>query len=368
MDIDYDNDRIANAFLLVSTLFSMLFNITILIIHIKQPLLKRGFFNVVFGQVITEFLINISIFFINLIYVIYDEGRPGKWFIIFPILFNLCYEAYIIYNIRIIFFLMTYNNDKDDLINYALDNDISRDSNLSHQGSISIVDVSFKGFHILSYSIAGIYIIFYIVNLLVFQDEPKVQEQNWMWYYYFICGNKYFSRIFFFVFHIIFFIISVVYLFKSLDKNKISKHIYLRSYALYCIFASSITIVFPIVLLVFIFVYDNNSDTSRQLRQEYLIIILLAFFIFLLSTTIFRLKNYYVDYVLSQDGKGCLNWLCSALKILFCCKKMHELNFVDLNSSFIYHALSSANDLVIEDAPDNIFSSSSQKELITTEY
>ena len=360
-------DRIANALLLISTLFSMLFNITILIIHIKQPLLKNGFFNVVFGQVITEFLINISIFFLNLIYVISGDKMAGKWIMIFPILFNFCYEAYIIYNIKIIIFLMTYNKDKDDLINYALDTEISRDSNLSHQGSISFADVSFKSFHILSYSIATIYIILYIVNLLVFQNNPKVQEQNWMWYYYFICGNKYFWRIFFFIFHIIFFVISVIYLFKSCDKNKISKHIYLKSYALYCVFASFITIVFPIVLLVFIFVYDNNSDTSRQLRKDYLIIILLAFFVFLLSTTIFRLRNYYVDYVLSQDGKGCINWLCSALKILFRCKKMHELNFVDLHSSFIYHALSSANDLVIEDVPDNIFSYNTQKELIGTE-
>jgi len=360
-------DRIANALLLISTLFSMLFNITIIIIHIKQPLLKNGFFNVVFGQVITEFLINISIFFLNLIYVISGDKMAGKWIMIFPILFNFCYEAYIIYNIKIIIFLMTYNKDKDDLINYALDTEISRDSNLSHQGSISFVDVSFKSFHILSYSIATIYIILYIVNLLVFQNNPKVQEPNWMWYYYFICGNKYFWRIFFFTFHIIFFVISVIYLFKSCDKNKISKHIYLKSYALYCVFASFITIVFPIVLLVFIFVYDNNSDTSRQLRKDYLIIILLAFFVFLLSTTIFRLRNYYVDYVLSQDGKGCINWLCSALKILFRCKKMHELNFVDLHSSFIYHALSSANDLVIEDVPDNIFSYNTQKELIGTE-
>lgn len=360
-------DRIANALLLVSTLFSMLFNITILIIHIKQPLLKNGFFNVVFGQVITEFLINISIFFLNLVYVISGDKMAGKWIMIFPILFNFCYEAYIIYNIKIIIFLMTYNKDKDDLINYALDTEISRDSNLSHQGSISFVDVSFKSFHILSYSIATIYIILYIVNLLVFQNNPKVQEPNWMWYYYFICGNKYFWRIFFFIFHIIFFVISVIYLFKSCDKNKISKHIYLKSYALYSVFASFITIVFPIVLLVFIFVYDNNSDTSRQLRKDYLIIILLAFFVFLLSTTIFRLRNYYVDYVLSQDGKGCINWLCSALKILFRCKKMHELNFVDLHSSFIYHALSSANDLVIEDVPDNIFSYNTQKELIGTE-
>ena len=38
----------------------------------------------------------------------------------------------------------------------------------------------------------------------------------------------------------------------------------------------------------------------------------------------------------------------NAIKILFCAKQMEPLNFVDLNSSFIYHALSSANDFLLD--------------------
>ena len=353
-------DRIVNILLMISALFSILFNITIVIIHIKQPLLKNGFFIVVFGQIITEFLISIAIFFQNFFYFINSSEYMGKWFAVFPILFNFCYEANIIYNIRIIIYLSTYNKDKDELINYAMDNDITRNSDLSHQASISIIDVSFKNIHILSYSIATIYIIFYILNLFLFQEQ-QVEEKGWNWYFYFICGKRGFYRIFFFIFHLFYFCLSIYYLIKSCDKNKISNHIYLRSYAIFCLFSSFISVTFPVSLLIFMFGFQNNE---KEFKQDYLILILLAFFIFLIATTIFRIKNYYVNYVLTQDGNNCLSRFSNIVKILFCCKKMKELNFVDLNSSFIYHALSSSNDLIIEDVPDTTIV---QNELITRE-
>ena len=234
------HDRIINILLMIAALFSILFNITIIIIHIKQPLLKNGFFIVVFGQIITEFLISIAIFFQNFFYCIIPSDDLGKWFAVFPILFNFCYEANIIYNIRTIIYLRTYNKDKDELINYAIDNDITRSSDFSHQTSIAIVDASFKNFHILSYSIATIYIIFYILNLFLFQEQ-QVEGEGWNWYFYFICGKRGFYRIFFFIFHLFYFGLSIYYLIKSCDKNKISNHIYLRSYAIFCLFSSLIS-------------------------------------------------------------------------------------------------------------------------------
>ena len=200
-----DYEKIANGILMATTFISTLININIIIMHIKQSLLKDGFFNVVFYQIITEFLINISIFFHNLFYLIYEGTYVGKWFIIFPILFNFAYE------------------------------DVSRLSDLSKQKSLSFIGISFKSFHFLAFGIATIYIILYICNLLFFQDDITIQEEGWAWYYYFFCGKNEYWQFFFFTFHIIFFIISVIYFFKSCDKNKISNHIFLKSYIAYLV-------------------------------------------------------------------------------------------------------------------------------------
>ena len=356
---------IANAFMMFSSFISILFNLTILIIHIKQPLLKCGFFNVVFGQVITEFFININIFFISLFYLIYDQEFIGKWFVMFPIFFNYFYEANIIYNISIIICLMTFNRDKTELINYAIDNDITRSSDLSHQNTLVLEDATFKKFHFISYSISTIYIFFYILNLYVFQGEDlKIQENDWNWYFYFICGKKYFWRIFFFLFHILFFFISIIYLTKSFNKNKISNHIYLRSYAIFCFFNSLISLLFPITLLIFMIGF---KDDPTDFTHDYLILIILAILFFFIATAIFRLNNYYVYYVLTEDGKGCLNWFRNIFNVLFCCKKMKELNIIDYDGPFILHALSSFNDLIIENISGNILTSSIQKELFTAD-
>ena len=358
-----DYEKIANGILMATTFISTLININIIIMHIKQSLLKDGFFNVVFYQIITEFLINMSIFFHNLFYLIYEGTYVGKWFIIFPILFNFAYEANIVYNIRIIFFLMTYNKDKEEMVNYEKDNDVSILSDLSKQKSLSFIGISFKSFHFLAFGIATIYIILYICNLLFFQDDITIQEEGWAWYYYFFCGKNKYWQFFFFTFHIIFFIISVIYFFKSCDKNKISNHIFLKSYSLYCLFSSLISLFVPVSLLVFIII--NSDEKHTKVKDGFLITLLIGFLLFLIVTSIFRLKNYYVNYILTQDGKGFLNWLKNFFGILFCVKTMKELNFVDLNSTFIYHALSSNNDLIIEGVPDSELIASSQTELVT---
>ena len=345
-------DRIANIVLIVLTLFSSLINITIIRIHIKQPLLKDAFFSVVFGQIIVELIINIAVFFQNLIYLIVGDGEnPGKWFAIIPTFFNFAYVASHIYNIRIIYYLITYNKDKEDLISYDLkDNEVSRDSNLTHRTSIAFFDVSFKSFHYLAFVIATIHTIFNLLNLFIFQNI-EVQSKDWRWFYYFIYGKEYFWRIFFFIPNFIFFFISIYYFIKSFNKNKISKHIYLRSYSIYCIFGSLISLFIPITFFIFWLGFNNNE---KAFNHNYLLFILLGFFIYLLSTTIFRVRNYYVNYILTQDGKSFLNWLNTTFGILFCHKKMKELNFVDLNSSFIYHALASPGDFILDDETQEI--------------
>ena len=350
-------ETLANSILLVSTLISILFNITMIIIHVKQPLLREEFFDVVFHQIILELLINISIFFQNFFYLIFDD-KIGKWFMVFPIIFNFAYEAIIVYNIRIIIFLFTFN--KEDLIDYDKDTDFSKNSELSKPKSVSIVGISLNNFHYISFGIATIHTILYICNLVIFQKDIEIQSENWAWYYYYLSGKNEYWQFFFFICHITFFILSFIYFIKSCNKDKISNHIYLKSYSCYCLFSSLISLFIPISLLVFIII--NADENKNDVKDGFLITLLIGFLFFLLATTIFRLKNYYVNFILSQGGKGILNWLKNIFGILFCKMQMEEVSFVDLNSAFIYQALSSSNDLIIEGINNSELVQSSQKE------
>ena len=338
-------DRLANVLIILGTIFSSLIDITIMRIHIRQSLLKEGFFHVVFGQVISELIINISLLFLNFVYLISGSSLAGKWIVIFPVLFNFGYIANIVYNIRIIYFLMTFNNEIGELISYDDKNKDEIKHSLTRSSSIALQGMSFKNFHLISYGIATIHTILYIINLTCFQ-EVEIQSDNWNWYYYFICGEKYFWRIFFFIFHIIYFIISIPYMYNSCDKNKISNHIYLRSYSFFCFFSSIISLFIPIVLVIFMCSYSDDVDTFNS---NYIIILLIAFLVFILSSAIFRINCYYVNFILVQDGKNCLKRWGNAIKILICIKPMEKLNFVDLNSAYIYHALASANDFILDD-------------------
>ena len=340
--------QIANGITIITSVIAVLINLSIIRMHVNQPLLKDGFFNVVFGQIITELIVNSSLLLLNIFYLIMLQNI-GKFIIIFPILFNLGYVANIVYNIRILIFLFTYNTNREELINYAMNNNDPSD-NISHQASLVFVTMSFKNFHYLSFGISIIHTIIYILNLLLFQ-KVEIQSAKWNWYYYFMCGQDYWWRIIFFLPHFLFFILSFIYLIKSCNKNKISDHIYLRSFALYAFFSSFISLFFPLILLIFWLGYNNDPET---INTNYFLILLIAFFGFLFATSIYRLECYYVNYILTKDGKNCLNRWGNAFKILFCRKEMEPLNFVDLNSSFIYHALSSANDFLLDTNEENI--------------
>jgi hypothetical protein len=271
------------------------------------------------------------------------EEHIGKYIIIFPILFNLGYVANIVYNIRILIFLFTYNTNREDLINYGMNNNDTGDT-ISHQASLAFITMSFKNFHFLSFGISIIHTVLYILNLLLFQ-KVEIQSEQWHWYYYFMCGQDHWWRILFFLPHFLFFILSFIYLIKSCNKNKISDHIYLRSFALYAFFSSFISLFFPLILLIFWLTQHNDP---KNFNPYYFLILLFGFFGFLFATSIYRLRCYYVNYILTKDGTKCLNRWGNAFKILFCRKEMEPLNFVDLNSSFIYHALSSANDFLFD--------------------
>ena len=124
----------ANTILIIFLSFSFLINLMIILIHSKQKSLREGFFTIIFAQIILEAIISISLLLINIIYL--SDIERDTWFIIFPILFNFAHVTDIIYNTRIMLYLMTLDQRKEERINYCVkddDNFDSKDDDLSRQ-------------------------------------------------------------------------------------------------------------------------------------------------------------------------------------------------------------------------------------------
>ena len=333
-----------NIILIVFLFFSLLINFMIILIHSKKKALRKGFFIIIFVQIIMEAIITFSLLLMNIRYL--TNFIKDKWFVIFPILFNFGYITNILYNIRIMIYLMTLDKKKDELINYDLKEDNVGDDNssqLSRQSTVGFTPHSFKSFHFCCFMLSIIHTIIYSLNL--FKDEKKLEDsKDWNWFYYFMNGSGGKKRLFFFIFHYIFFIVSIPYLFLSINKEKISEHILLKRFSLYCIFSSLISLLFPTFVILHL-IYGEKM-------VEIYFVLMYAFVFYLSVTWVFRVNCYYIQYVLESNGNGFCQKCAFGFKILFCCQSIPSPNFIDLNSTFIYHSLANLNDFS-QDLSDN---------------
>jgi hypothetical protein len=269
------------------------------------------------------------------------------WFALFPIIFNFCYITNILYNIRIIFFLMYYNKERDELINYDVRDNNSNNS-FSHQGSISLDRQSFKNIHISSFFISVLYLIAYII--LIFNKEgSKVESESWRWFnYYLVDEYRGYFKLIFFIANYIYFIFSVIYFCLSMNKGKVTNHILLKNFSKYCVFSSIVSLLFPLTLLV-------NIITIREEQEQYIFhyIVLFGFLFNIFVTCYYRMNCYYVTFILESEGKGFFKRCAFGFRILFCCKKIREPNFIDFTSTFIFHSLANFNDFLGEENINN---------------
>ena len=72
------------------------------------------------------------------------------------------------------------------------------------------------------------------------------------------------------------------------------------------------------------------------------------YILYLIITSYFRVNCYYIQYVLEEQGKGCCKKAKTGMSIICCCRKIPSPNFVDLNSTFVYHSLANFNDFLQE--------------------
>ena len=320
---------------------SFLINLIIILIHKRQAFLRQGFFKIVFVQIILEAIINLSSLIMKIIYK--TEIQRGIWFALFPIMFNFCYMTNILYNIKIILFLMNYNKERDELINYDLRDTNSNNSN-SHQGSISLDRQSFKKIHICSFSISVVYLFVYIILIFSREDFPE-ESENWRWFNYYLVDEYggYFKLIFF-IANYIYFIESVIYFCLSMNKGKVTNHILLKNFSKYCVFSSIVSLLFPLTLF-----FNLIIITKEQEQYIFHYIVLSGFLFYIFVTCYYRMNCYYVKYILESEGKGFFKRCAFGFRILFCCKKIREPNFIDLTSTFIFHSLANFNDFLGEE-------------------
>ena len=328
------NETIINIiFLFFATIF-ILINITICLIHIKQPTLRIGFFKVVFSQVILELLLNIVILIISILSLIGID--KGIWFILFPLLFNFSYIGVIAYNITNLGYLMSNKVKEEELQQYDMQNE---------NNSISFKKISFKKIHVLSIIVASSHTLLYAISLILsklYNDSNKNNlnffESKWIFYFYDRNTVLYILPIF--GFNLLFFILSIPYLIKSYQ-NKITNYIFLKRYSIYCIFSGVISLIFPISITLSHFFPKNKPHIIVLLYANTIL-----FLIYLIITSVFRLGCYYVQFILSKAGDTFMKKFCFGLRILFKCQEIPNLNFIDYNSTFVFHSLASNSDFI----------------------
>ena len=331
-----------NLTLIIALSFSLLINIMIILIHSKQKSLRKGFFIIIFVQIIMEAIINFSLLLMNIIYL-FDIERD-EWFVVFPLLFNFGYVTNILYNIRIMYYLMTLDKRKDESVNYDLKDDMDNENDkFSRHSTVELISHSFKSFHFCCISFSIIHTILYA--LILIEDKIDIEDKGWRWFYYFMNGSKGIWRLSFFIFHFIFFIISLPYLFQSLNKEKISDHILLKRFSIYCIFSSIISLLFPTAVII-------HECNILKGNEQIFFSLMFVFILYILITWIFRVNCYYIQYILEEKGKGFCRKCISGFRILFCCESIPSPNFIDLNSSFVYHSLANLNDFIQELSTD----------------
>ena len=311
--------------IVISFLIFMIY-LTIFIIHIKKSILKKGYFTIVFTQIILESFIILVLLCISILsFIDFKEVKTKNiCFLILILIYTFCYICDIFYNILSLFILIFKNkkSDKEDLEYDLYDNEEKTGTE-----KIKIDESSYVIHHIFSFLLSGIqtalFYFFYLRN-------NKIDVHTW--YYYFLETEKNIKYLFFFSINVIYFISALVYCFKKDNINSFK----LKNYSIYCFVSSLLNFIYPAKIILNKFEIENRiilyTDFSLTL-------------VYLIYTCFYRLNCYYIQFVLENGKNHFCGKICFGLKIIFTCCKIPDLNFADFNSNFIFHALTGKIDI-----------------------
>ena len=332
MDID---KLIINISTIVISFHIFMIYLTIFIIHIKKSILKKGYFTIVFTQIILESFIILALLCISILsFIDFKEDKTKNiCFSILILIYTFCYICDIFYNILSLFILIFKNkkSDKEDL-----EYDLYDTEEKSGIEKIKIDESSYTIHHIFSFLLSGIQTTFFYFFYLRTNDRIDIH----LWYYYFLGTENNLKYLFFFCINVIYFISALAYCFKKDNINSFK----LKNYSIYCLVSSLLNFIYPAkIILLKIF---KNRINDRILIYNYFPLTLLYF----MYTCLYRLNCYYVQFVLGSEKNHFCSKLLFGLKIIFVCTKIPDLNFADFNSNFLFHSLTGTID--IKDIPN----------------
>lgn len=330
---------ITNSFVSLFAFISLVISFGIVIIHNRRPFLRQNFFKVIFSLSIYETLLYFFLLVNAILFILNVNSEIVVKLISFII--TVLSTAMFSYNILIILYLFSQTNTKDSLIDKEIENDHST------RVSIHLMSHSFRYMDIISIIAGAIHA---CVNLLL--KYSGCFYYNLMYINSNTVGNSLKDKFKLLVFipNYLFFIISIPYFLSSWNKEKISDKIKLKQFATYCFIVSFLWCIYPILISLSYFI----TQSTFTIISMYITAFSMCISMFIADR--FRLSCYYIHFILQGNGEKCCNMLGTFFRIVFAGAKIPELNFVDYNSSFIYHSIATAGDFVSDANLDIDFS------------
>lgn len=322
------NQLIINISTIVISFFIFMIYLTIFIIHIKKSILKKGYFTIVFTQIILESFIILAILCISIFSLNIFTEIKNICFTILILIYNFCYICDILYNIQSLLILIFKNKkpgDKEDLEYDLYDNEEK-----SGLEKIKIDESSYAAHHIFSFLLSGIQTTFFY---FLFLDGIKIDAHAW--YYYFLGKENNLKILSFFSINVIYFISALAYCFKKDNINSLK----LKNYSIYCLVSSLLNFIYPAKIILLKIIENKINETIL------IYIYFLLSLIYLIYTCFYRLNCYYIQFVLGSKENHFCGKLLFGLKIIFACSKIPDLNFADFNSNFLFHSLTGIIDI-----------------------
>ena len=316
---------IINICTIVISFFIFMIYLTIFIIHIKKPILKKGYFTIVFTQIILESFMILTLLCISILSIIDFKEIKGIYFASLILIYTFCYICDIFYNILSLF-ILTFKNKKSD--KEDLEYDLYDTEEKTGTEKIKIDESSYVIHHIFSFLLSGIQTALFYFFYLRTNKGTDIQE----WFYYFLGTETKLKYLFFFSINAIYFISALAYCFKKDNINSFK----LKNYSIYCFVSSLLNFIYPAKIIL-----NKFTIEKRIILYTYFPLAL----VYLIYTCFYRLNCYYIQFVLENGKNHFCGKICFGLKIIFTCCKIPDLNFADFNSNFIFHALTGKIDI-----------------------
>ena len=273
------------------------------------------------------------------------SGENEEWFLIFYTLLNFCINTDIIYNIVILAYL-TFKKEEEKKDNE--EENAEREETINVRNSIAFVKISFKFIHIISLILG----LLHTVILILIRDKNNYNLDSLReWFYFFSPVDNKVWKVFIFAPYFLLLIISIPYLFVSMNRLKVTNYIHLKRYCVDCIMGSVFGLITPIAKIS-----TRNYD---EIKTPLLFFSSTFFLLYLNFLCLFRYNCYYVEHILSNNGNEFINKLKFFINLMLFRVEVPKPNFIDFNNPFIYHSLAYESDFVGNNNQQNMNTSMS---------